>query len=138
MTVHLLKLCVGVDEVAELAAWQDERLQKLKRIYHVTRMVPKRKSEVLDGGSIYWVIRGLISVRQRIVAIEPFTDDEGIERCKLVFDRDLVPVRPAPRRAFQGWRYLEADDAPPDVKTLPGSGELSDTMRAELAALGLL
>ena len=100
--------------------------------------MPKRKSEVLDGGSIYWVIRGLISVRQRIVAIEPFTDDEGIERCKLVFDRDLVPVRPAPRRAFQGWRYLEADDAPPDVKTLPGSGELSDTMRAELAALGLL
>lgn len=138
MTVHLLKLCVGVDELGELAAWQADRLRRQKRIYHVTRMVPKRAPEIVDGGSLYWVIRGLISVRQRITAIEKFTDEEGIERCKLVFDPELVPVRPAPRRAFQGWRYLEAADAPADLKVAAGSGELSESMRAELAALGLL
>jgi hypothetical protein len=101
-------------------------------------MVPKRAGEIVaGGGSIYWVIRRLVLVRQRITAIEPFTDEEGIERCKLVFDPELVPVRPVPRRPFQGWRYLEAADAPPDLAGA-ASGDLSDAMRADLAALGLL
>lgn len=139
MTVHLVKLCVGVDEIGELAQWQADRLRRQKRVYHVTRMIPKRADEILKGrGSLYWVIRGLILVRQRIAAIEPFHDEEGIERCKLVFDPELVPVRPVPRRAFQGWRYLEADDAPPDLTGEAASSDLPDTMRAELAALGLL
>lgn len=138
-TVHLLKLCVGVDEIAGLAQWQAERLRRQKRIDHVTRMIPKRAEELVGGGgSIYWVIRGLILVRQQITAIEPFTDGEGIERCKLVFDPKLVPVRPSPRRAFQGWRYLPAADAPPDLAGDAASGDLSDAMRADLAALGLL
>ena len=137
MVLHLVKLCVGVNEVQELVDWQKKRRKREKRIYHVTRMTPRRAADVLDGGSIYWVIRGLILVRQRIVAIDPFVDEESIERCKLVFDPTLVTVHPQPRRAFQGWRYLKPQDAPVD---LPGSAAdgIPDRMRAELAALGLL
>ena len=137
MTLHLVKLCVGVDEVPELADWQRRRRREKKRVYHVTRMMPRRAAEILAGGSIYWVIRGLILVRQRIIAIEPFVDDDEIERCKLVFDPALVAVQPQPRRAFQGWRYLDGDDAPVDIK---GSADaaLPAKLRAELAALGLL
>jgi hypothetical protein len=137
LTLHLVKLCVGVVEVPELADWQKRRLKEKKRVYHVTRMMPRRAAEIIGSGSIYWVIRGLILVRQRIIAIEPFVDDDEIERCKLVFDPTLVAVQPQPRRAFQGWRYLEADDAPADIK---GSAEaaLPAKLRAELAALGLL
>jgi hypothetical protein len=137
LSLHLVKLCVGVAEIPELADWQSRRLKEKKRVYHVTRMMPRRAAEVLDGGSIYWVIRGLILVRQRIIAIEPFTDEEGIERCKLVFDPLLVAVAPRPRRAFQGWRYLEAEDAPADIAG-SGDGGLPPKLRAELAALGLL
>lgn len=138
MTLHLIKLCVGVSEIQELADWQAQRLRQAKRVYHVTRMIPRRAAEVLDGGSIYWVIRGLAMVRQRIVAIEPFRDEDGIERCKLVFDPALVPTRPQPRRAFQGWRYLDPGDAPADLPRGRGSGELPAKLRAELAELGLL
>lgn len=138
MTVHLMKLCVGVSEVGELATWQERRLKETKRVYHVTRMMPKRAAELVDGGSLYWIIRGLMLVRQRITAVERFTDEEGIERCKLVFDPELVPVRPVPRRAFQGWRYLEPADAPPDLPVTLGEDDLPPKLRAELAALGLL
>jgi hypothetical protein len=137
LSLHLVKLCVGVAEIPELADWQSRRLKEKKRVYHVTRMMPRRAAEVLDGGSIYWVIRGLILVRQRIIAIEPFVDDDEIERCKLVFDASLIAVEPRPRRAFQGWRYLEAEDAPADIAGSAG-GELPPKLRAELAALGLL
>jgi hypothetical protein len=84
------------------------------------------------------VIRGTILVRQRIEAVERYTDEEGIGRCKLVFDPELVPVRPVPRRAFQGWRYLSEADAPPDLPPSPAGDELPPKLRAELAALGLL
>jgi hypothetical protein len=86
--------------------------QAVPRVYHVTRMVPTRAAELVDGGSMYWVIRGAVLVRQRIEAVERYTDEEGIGRCKLVFDPELVPVRPVPRRAFQGWRYL----SPPTLR----------------------
>jgi hypothetical protein len=138
VTVHLIKLCVGIAEVEELAAWQARRLKQSKRVWHVTRMVPTRAAELVDGGSIYWVIRGTILVRQRIEAVERYTDEEGIGRCKLVFDPELVPVRPVPRRAFQGWRYLSEADAPPDLPPSPAGDELPPKLRAELAALGLL
>jgi hypothetical protein len=137
LTLHLLKLCVGVGEISELADWQKRRRREKKRVYHVTRMMPRRAAEVLDGGSIYWVIRGLILVRQRIIAIEPFVDEDEIERCKLVFDPLLVAVEPRQRRAFQGWRYFEADDAPADIPGAAGAG-MPAKLRAELAALGLL
>jgi hypothetical protein len=97
MALNILKLCVGVSQISELADWQDERLRRTRRIYHVTRMRPRRAAEIVGRGSIYWVIRGMIMVRQKIVAIEPFTDEDGIGRCKLVFDAELVVVRPTPR-----------------------------------------
>jgi hypothetical protein len=138
VTVHLIKLCVGIAEVEELAAWQARRARQSKGVWHVTRMVPTRAAELVDGGSIYWVIRGTVQVRQRIEAVERYTDEEGIGRCKLVFDPELVPVRPVPRRAFQGWRYLSEADAPPDLPPSPAGDELPPKLRAELAALGLL
>jgi hypothetical protein len=141
LTVHLVKLCVGVDSVGELAAWQRDRVRAMRKrgakaeLAHTTRMVPKRVDELLDGGSLYWVIRGVISVRQRLIAIRPFRDKEGVGRCHLVYSPRLVLVSPRPRRAFQGWRYLDVKDAPPDI----GKADLSmpDELRRELADLGL-
>ena len=138
MTVHLIKLCVGVSDADELADWQERRRRQFRRVYHVTRMVPTRADELIDGGSIYWVIRGVVLVRQRIMAVERYTDEEGIGRCKLVFDPELVPVRPVPRRAFQGWRYLSPADAPADLPPSQAGDDLPPRLRAELAALGLL
>ena len=104
---------------------------------HTTRMVPKRREELLDGGSLYWVIRGYVSLRQSLIDIRPFVDKEGISRCHLVYDKEMVLVSPRPRRAFQGWRYLDAKDAPPDIGKGDADG-LPDMLRRELAELGLL
>ena len=142
MTLNLIKLCVGCDSIEHLAAWQKERVNALKKrgakaeLTHTTRMVPKRIDELVDGGSLYWLIKGIVSVRQRLVDIRPFRDKEGIARCHLVYTPELVVVAPRPRRAFQGWRYLTAKDAPPDLgkfdKKMPGK------LQRELAELGLL
>jgi len=103
---------------------------------HTTRMVPKRHAELLHGGSLYWVIKGSVAVRQRLLDIRPFVDKEGVPRCHLVLDKDIVMVAPRPRRAFQGWRYLPGKEAPPDIgKT---ARDLPDKLRRELAELGLL
>jgi hypothetical protein len=102
-------------------------------------MMPKRGDELLDGGSIFWVIRGEIMCRERILAIRPFTDKDGIGRCKLVLDPKLVLVQPRPYRAFQGWRYLTDKDAPRDLdRAAPGAAAMPETMRRELRELGLL
>ncbi len=138
MALHLIKLCVGVNDVQEQVDWQQRRLREEGRVYHVTRMMPRRRDEILAGGSLYWVIRAMIIVRQRIADIEPFTDEDGINRCRLVFDPELVLVRPVPRRAFQGWRYLRDEDAPPDLGRQGDVDGLPAKMRHELAELGLL
>lgn len=115
MTTHILKLCVGVDDVADLAAWQARTLRNHPAPFHQTRMVPKRRDDVLDGGSIYWVIKGVIQVRQRIVDIREIIDRTERRACELVFDPELVRVEPTPKRAFQGWRYYQPEDAPRDL-----------------------
>lgn len=136
MALHILKLCVGVETLADLAAWQAQRLARMKgprkRLSHVTRMTPKRRDEILDGGSLYWVIKGQIAARQPIVDLKPAVKN-GHPSCAIVYEPVLIPVARRLQRAFQGWRYLKPENAPPD---LPGgvSGELG----AELAALGLL
>jgi hypothetical protein len=145
MTLHLIKLSVGTDSVQDLQDWIDKKLkekkrrgQKLERI-HTTRMTPKRGDELLDGGSIFWVIRGEILCRERILALRPVVDREGINRCELVLDPKCVPVRPRPYRAFQGWRYLAAKDAPPDLdRAAPGARNMPEGLRRELRELGLL
>ena len=137
--LHLIKRCVGADSVEDLAEWQAGRLKKARELFHTTRMVPKRADEIAAGGSIYWIIKGQIRVRQRITEIRPFTDKDGIGRCHLVFDPKLVPVRPSPRRPFQGWRYLKAEDAPPDLpRGARGDDDMPEAMRAALSELGLL
>ncbi len=145
MTLHLIKLCVGADSLDDLRQWMAARMAEAKRRgaalrhVHVTRMTPKRAAEILDGGSLYWVIKGQISARQTIVAIEPFMDTDGVGRCKLWLDESVVAVAPRPMRAFQGWRYYEAKSAPPDLdETQPGFAEMPEALRRELAGLGLL
>ncbi|MBI4273301.1 MAG: DUF1489 domain-containing protein [Rhizobiales bacterium] len=145
MPLHLIKLSVGSDSVKDLEDWirqklkaQKKRGKKPERV-HTTRMVPKRSEELLDGGSIYWVIRGQILCRERLLDIRPFVDHDGISRCRLVLDPKLVLVEPRSFRAFQGWRYLEAKDAPRDLdRAAPGAAAMPEPMRKELRELGLL
>ncbi len=143
MTIHLIKLCVGCDSIDDLAEWIDYRLDEARRAGrelvhgHVTRMVPKRTADLLDGGSLYWVIKGNVQVRQRLLDVRPFTDDEGIQRCRLVLEPILTATEWQPRRPFQGWRYLEPKDAPRDLKDVGEEDDLPPALRAELAELGL-
>jgi hypothetical protein len=144
VTVHIVKLCVGVSEPEELATWQKRRWTEAKKAgrkpeyRHITRNMPKRSAEILDGGSLYWVMKGVIRVRQRIVGVEAIVWD-GAPHCKLVLDRKLVRVAPRPMRAFQGWRYLEAADVPPDLQDLgKGAADMPAKMVEELRELGLL
>jgi hypothetical protein len=145
MPLHLIKLCVGCDSVADLEDWIKQKLKEKKRRgqkaehIHTTRMMPKRAAELTQGGSLFWVIRGQITCRERILAIRPFTDKDGIGRCRVVLDGKLVLVEPRPRSAFQGWRYLEAKEAPRDLaRAAPGAAKMPEQMRRELRELGLL
>lgn len=109
------------------------------QLRHLTRSTPRRSAEVLDGGSIYWVIKGAVRARQRIIDIDTAINHKGLPRCALIFDPELVSVRARPMRAFQGWRYLEVADAPPDAIGIQDqSDELPAEMAEELRELGLL
>ena len=145
MTLHLIKLCVGCDSVQDLEDWIKLKLKEKKRKgqkpehIHTTRMVPKRADELTDGGSLYWVIKGQVSCRERILDIRPFVDKEGIGRCRIVLDGKVVPVEPRPFRAFQGWRYYPEKDAPGDLtRAAPGIAKMPEQMRRELREMGLL
>lgn len=130
-TVHLIKLSVGTESVEGLAAWQASR----RRVHsdglnrHTTRMWPKREAEILNGGSIYWVIKGLVQCRQKILRFDETIGEDGIRRCTMVLDAELIRTQTAPKRAFQGWRYLPVADAPPD---LPASRQSEDTLPVDL------
>ncbi len=145
MALHIVKLCVGASSIEDLSAWQKERFREQKargekpRIFHATLQTPKRQAELIAGGSLYWVIKGVIQVRQALIGFEDGAKDDGTPCCHILLDKKLVPVRPVPRRAFQGWRYLTDDDAPDDLA--PGSGDLSALpadMRRALLDLGLI
>ncbi len=145
MALNLLKLCVGVDALEDLQAHidyslADKKQRGLEEIqFHTTRMIPNRADELVDGGSLYWVIKGQIQVRQYIQEIRPFTDNAGISRCRIVLEPRLIPTYWQPRRAFQGWRYLKPADAPADLaKRDGGLMALPPELRRELADLGLL
>lgn len=138
--LHLLKLCVGVERPEDLASWQAHRALKGRtKFWHVTRMWPRRAEELLAGGSLYWVMKGAIACRQRIVALEEAVGEDGIRRCRIVFAPELIRTVPAPRRAFQGWRYLETKDAPRDIGPLGAEeDEMPDEMRRALAEIGVV
>lgn len=141
--LHLIKLSVGSESVESLRAWQGERLARHGRLWHATRMLPKRRAELLDPageGSIYWVIRGLVQARQRLAGIETAPDEEGRAMTLLLLDPELVRVEPTPWRPFQGWRYLSPERAPADLRP-PVAGEPEGpppALLAELRALGIL
>ena len=142
MTLHLIKLCVGVDSIQELVDWQTGRLKERKKrgaplvLMHVTRQMPKRAEDLLDGGSLYWVIKGHIACRQTILELKSVTKN-GTPHCGIVYDPKLIATVRRFHRPFQGWRYLEAKDAPPDARDLTGKN-LPEALKVELADLGLL
>jgi hypothetical protein len=138
---HLLKLSAGTDSVEGLMSWQDQYRRRfddgLPR--HVTRMWPKRGDQLLSGGSIFWVIKGLIQCRQRLLRLDPVTGADGIDRCALVLDPELIRTTSAPKRAFQGWRYLDPEDAPRDLpKSRAQEEPLPPELAGALAEIGVL
>lgn len=144
MTVHIVKLCVGVDSVDDLEHWIEHRQHQRAlsgepaEQIHTTRMTPKRREEILDGGSLYWVIKGMIVARQSIIDLRQVVSEDGISRCQIVMAPELVRTESQPKRPFQGWRYLKAQDAPRDLDPLAGGDDLPESFRRELADLGLL
>lgn len=144
MVLHLIKLCVGADSIEDLREWVSQRSLTAMAAglephsVHTTRMIPKRMEELLDGGSLYWVIKGQVQARQKLLDIRSFTGGDGITRCDLVLGPEVIETSPAPKRPFQGWRYLKDEEAPRD---LGGSGladDMPSDLRRELAELGLL
>jgi hypothetical protein len=133
MPLHLIKLCVGIDSVADLRAWRAHRAAQGHRSVAPTRQTPKRAAELLDGGSLYWVIKGQVLVRQAIDEI--VTEEGGPQPCRIYLKPDLIETAPQPRRAFQGWRYLEAGDAPPDL-AVAGEEAVPQDLARQLRELG--
>jgi hypothetical protein len=139
--LHLQKLSVGTENVADLAAWQaSKRAQAPDGLpRHVTRMWPKRAEELLSGGSIYWVVKGSLLCRQRIVRLDEYIGADGIRRCAIVIDPQLIRVVPSLKRPFQGWRYLKPEDAPRDLPVGRENEEaLPPSLSAALAEIGIL
>ena len=139
MGTHLKKLCVGIDSLEGLQNWQEFRgvvgADGVKTVRHITRNVPKRSAELLDGGSLYWVVKGRILARNTIHDIEEIEDEDGKRMCAIVLEVPSIAVWPEPHRPFQGWRYLAENDAPEDRGE---TGDLPTDMADDLKGLGLL
>ena len=139
MTVHLKKLSVGSTSLANLREWQDARLAAGMELIHMTRNTPRRVHEVLSGGSIFWVIKGVMCARQPITELRKMQRADGRAACGIVLAPELIAVEPLRVRIFQGWRYLEAKDAPVDIPVSADTGDAIQTeLAAELRELGLL
>jgi len=138
--VNLVKLCVGADGVEDLETWQESRASGnpdyLPR--HVTRMWPKRAPELLAGGSLYWVFKGMILARQEILRLDEVIGEDGIRRCGIIMSRQIIRTQSAPRRPFQGWRYLSGEDAPRDLELgRPAEDSLPPELASALADIGI-
>ncbi|SOC16210.1 hypothetical protein SAMN05877809_108124 [Rhodobacter sp. JA431] len=135
--LHILKLCVGAESVEDLINWQKAHFGAGSAV-HVTRMWPKRADEVLAGGSLYWVIKGVILARQQILDLQPVTGADGVTRCAFVLDKNVIRTEAAPRRPFQGWRYFPGTDAPRDLRTSTAREEpLPRELQTMLSEIGL-
>jgi hypothetical protein len=133
MTLHMIKLCVGADTVEDLVAWHQSHGPGRPWTMH-TRQTPKRAAELIEGGSLYRVFRGVILCRQPILAVD--TVGEGVNaRCEVTLAKEIVRVAPTPRRAFQGWRYLAATDAPPDLGEA-ADGDIPEELARKLREAG--
>lgn len=142
MTIHLQKLSVGTESIETLGVWQqsvvERRVNKGLSPHHehVTRMSPKQRDAILDGGSIYWIIKGIMQCRNRIIDLEEVRTSDGRKACAIIMESGPVPVVPTPRRPFQGWRYLKVEDAPKDLMGASGGAELPPELRTKLVNLG--
>lgn len=138
--LNLIKICVGAETVDDLLTWQRNPRAKGPDGLptHVTRMWPKRADELLDGGSLYWVFKGSILARQRILRLDEVWGSDGITRCGIVLEPEVTRTVAATRRPFQGWRYLKQEDAPADLpKARKGDDTLPPDLDAMLAEIGL-
>lgn len=139
--VNLIKLSVGSESIETLAEWQAYRAGQAADGFarHVTRMWPKREAEILNGGSIYWVIKGVIQCRQPILRLDEVFGDDGIRRCAIVLKPGLIRVTPTQKRPFQGWRYLAPADAPRDLTEARNNDDaLPNELSAALAEIGVI
>lgn len=139
--INLIKLCVGTETPDDLARFQTQRRKQLpdNLSRHVTRMWPKRAEELVNGGSLYWVFKGVCLARQRVIRLDEVTGQDGILRCGIVLDPEIIRTTPMPRRAFQGWRYLAPADAPADLsKRAQSEDPLPASLNAALAEIGVL
>lgn len=135
--LNMIKLCVGAEKVEDLILWQAARYGDGPAC-HVTRMWPKRSAEILGGGSLYWVFKGLVLARQEITGFEERLGADGIQRCAIMLDREVVRTEALPRRPFQGWRYLTAEDSPRDLpKSRAQDDALPEDLARALAEIGL-
>lgn len=130
MSLHMIKLCVGVSDVE----WLETRAASGQPLVVHTRMTPKRAAEIEDGGSLYWVIKGSIACRQPIVDITTLGDGKE-SRCEITLEPRVIRTAPMARRPFQGWRYFEPKDVPADIDTLD-AGEAPDELVRQLRELG--
>lgn len=142
--INLVKLCVGIDSLAHLESYRAENTERSRLMgaddltNHVTRMWPKREPELLNGGSLFWVIKGVILARQKILRLEERIGADGIRRCAIIMAPEIIKTEAATRRPFQGWRYLKIEDAPPDLtRAREFDDELPTEMNLALAAIGL-
>ena len=145
MALHMLKLSVGSESYESLAEFQAARRAARRAAgepeenFHRTRHFPRRTAEILDGGSIYWIIKGFIRARQRIIRFDELIGDDEQKQCAIVLHPELVRTELQARRPHQGWRYLEPKDAPPDASTLARPDDAPPPeMAAALKELGLL
>ena len=137
---HLIKLSVGTETVDDLAAWQASAHDRWPdgQPRHVTRMWPKREAEIVNNGSIYWVIKGFVQVRQRVLRLDEVIGHDGIRRCAIVLDKALIRVEATPKRPFQGWRYLNPQDAPRDLSAQHAAEDrLPPDLQSALADIGV-
>ena len=136
MAIHLIKLCVGVDRVDQLEAHRDRVVKAGGLPYITTRNTPKQRDELLAGGSLYWVIKRVVQCRQKILDVETL-EEAGQKHCLITLDPEIMRTEPQPRKAFQGWRYLKAEDIPKDIGAIGGGGEnLPDELRHKLIEIG--
>jgi hypothetical protein len=142
MALHLIKLCVGVKSTGQLQNWQSQQSYEYKTgqmvVNHVTRNFPKRRDELLDGGSLYWVISGKVIARNAILGLEEVETSEGLRACAIILGTPFIVTQPHPHRPFQGWRYYAQDRVPQDISTGGEHGDLPQEMLMELRTLGLL
>jgi hypothetical protein len=131
-TINIVKLCVGVETLSQLLAYEKKRGE----VYTIhTRNAPKRKEELINGGSLYWVIKGMIVCRRKIVSIE-LNDDSDTPQYLIGLKNEHIATEPMPKRAFQGWRYLTPEDAPKDLD-LGGGADLPLEMISALKEAGV-